>query len=88
MVAALLFSATAGILWWRGRAIDRFGPDYQALLDRAYRALFDQAPEFREALAATGAAPLVHSVGNPDPRETVLTEAELCDRLMALRAIA
>jgi predicted NAD-dependent protein-ADP-ribosyltransferase YbiA (DUF1768 family) len=76
----------SGLLWWRGVAFDRFGPAYQDLLDRAYAALIAQAPDFRAALAATGDAPLVHSVGKRDPAETVLTEAELCERLMRLRA--
>ncbi|MEI9902145.1 MAG: hypothetical protein WDN31_20955 [Hyphomicrobium sp.] len=44
----------SGTLWWRGAPIDRLSDDYQALLDRAYDALFDQSRRFREALAATG----------------------------------
>ena len=76
----------SGVLWWRGWKIDRFAGEYQLLLDRAYLALLAQSGAFRDALAATGTARLVHAVGKHDPRETVLTEAELCDRLMALRA--
>ena len=75
-----------GALWWGGREIDRFGVEYQALLDRAWRALAEKSWKFRAALAATEGARLVHTMGKSDPRETVLTEAELCDRLTALRA--
>jgi hypothetical protein len=45
--------STTGTLWWRGRRYDRLSQDYQALLDRAYDALFEQAQGFRDALAAT-----------------------------------
>lgn len=75
----------SGLLWWQGVAIDRLSGEYQALLDRAYEALFEQSPKLRRALAATGAAELVHRAGKSDPCETILTEAEFCARLMALR---
>jgi predicted NAD-dependent protein-ADP-ribosyltransferase YbiA (DUF1768 family) len=77
---------SSGTLWWRGKPIDRLSDDYQALLDRAYQALLDQAPKFRSALAATGDAPLTHSIGKSDPCDTILTEQELCSRLERLRA--
>jgi hypothetical protein len=35
--------ATSGTLWWQGRQIDRLSDEYQELLDRVYRALFDQS---------------------------------------------
>ncbi len=73
------------ILWWRGEEYDRHGPDYQALLDRAYEALFWASKSFREALWDTGSAFLVHPMGSTNPRETILTEAEFCTRLMKLR---
>lgn len=72
-------------LWWDGRPIDRHGPDYQALLDEAFDALAAQNADWREALLATGEAPLVHTIGSDDPRRTVLTEHELCSRLEAIR---
>jgi hypothetical protein len=73
-------------LWWRGAAMDRHGPAYQALLDRAFRAMFEQSRQFRTALAATGKAELSHAMGRTDPRESILTAAEFCGRLLALRA--
>ena len=75
-----------GLLWWQGEALDRFGPAYQALLDRAYGALAAQNVAYRAALRASGSRPLIHTVGKTDPRETVLTIGELCDRLTRLRA--
>ncbi len=72
-------------LWWRGVALDRHGEGYQRLLDRAFRAMFEQSAAFRVALAATGTAALAHSMGRTDPRETILTIDEFCSRLTALR---
>jgi hypothetical protein len=77
--------STAGTLWWRGRPYDRLSQDYQALLDRAYDALFEQAQAFRDALAAAGAARFVHTIGRSDPCVTILTVDELCSRLDRLR---
>ena len=75
-----------GILWWRGEPIERLSGAYQALLDRAYEALFAQSAAFREARAATGDAELVHTMGRIYPANTVLTADEFCSRLTALRA--
>jgi hypothetical protein len=72
-------------LWWKGVAYDREGDEYQRLIDRAYDALFANK-YFRAALLATGTEELTHSIGNPDPKQTVLTKKELCSRLMALRS--
>jgi predicted NAD-dependent protein-ADP-ribosyltransferase YbiA (DUF1768 family) len=74
-----------GTLWWRGQPIDRLSGEYQALLDRAYQELFDQSERFRTALAATGDAQLIHTIGKTDPCETILTADELCTRLERLR---
>lgn len=75
-------------LWWKGAAMDRRGPEYQALLDRAYQAMFDQNESFRKALLASGDSVLTHSMGSNKESETVLTEREFCSRLMRLRRIA
>lgn len=77
---------TDQLLYWRGLAIPRESAEYQALLDRAYAAVAAQAPKFCAALLATGDRPLTHRMGKSDPRATVLTEAEMCERLMRLRA--
>jgi predicted NAD-dependent protein-ADP-ribosyltransferase YbiA (DUF1768 family) len=75
-----------GRLWWRGEPVERLSGAYQALLDRAYEALFAQSEAFRQALAATGEAELVHTMGRIHPVNTVLTADEFCSRLMRLRA--
>jgi predicted NAD-dependent protein-ADP-ribosyltransferase YbiA (DUF1768 family) len=74
----------ARTLWWNGQAYDRFSDEYQALLDRAYDALSQNA-DFVRALLATGDEILTHSIGESDPAKTVLTEEEFCSRLMKLR---
>ena len=72
-------------LWWQGEPMKRDGDDYQAFLDRAYHAMCDQSESFRNALLATGDAVITHSIGKHKEAETVLTERELCARLMQLR---
>lgn len=75
-------------LWWQGVEMARDGKEYQALLDRAYQAMFDQSESFRKAVMATGNAVITHSIGKNKESETVLTERELCSRLMKLRNAA
>jgi hypothetical protein len=72
-------------LWWQGLEFNRHGRLYQELLDRAFNALA-RNQEFRKALSATGNEALTHSIGNSDPHQTILTEAEFCSRLMKIRA--
>lgn len=71
-------------LWWNGVAFNRHSPQYQALLDEAFEALFEN-DGFRRALAATQKAVLTHKIGKSDPSITVLTEREFCSRLSKLR---
>lgn len=73
-------------LWWQGQPIPRHGPEYKEILTEAYGCLFADSPEFRCALKETGTADLVHSIGVSDPTQTVLTEAEFCQTLLALRS--
>lgn len=75
-----------GKLYWRGKEIDRFGPEYQELLDKAYEAMFNQSDSFRRALAASGNSTLTHSMGKNDEKRTILTVREFCRRLESLRS--
>ena len=75
---------TTRTLYWRGKEIDRDGPEYQELLDRAYFALA-QNKGFRAALVSTGTATLTHKMGKKKKNETILTEQEFCSRLMRVR---
>lgn len=59
---------------------------YQYLLSSVYLNLFWNSRDFREALRASGQAQLVHSIGNTDPSDTVLTVGEFCSRLTQLRS--
>lgn len=72
-------------VFWQGVKYDRQSGDYQKLIRRAHRAMFEQCPKFREALAATANKRLYHSIGKADTRETILTENELCTILTELR---
>ena len=72
-------------LYWQGKIYQRKSQEYQDLLDRAYRAMFEQSESFRRALRASGTAVLTHSMGKSNERETILTEREFCRRLMVLR---
>jgi predicted NAD-dependent protein-ADP-ribosyltransferase YbiA (DUF1768 family) len=73
-------------LFWQEQPIDRHGPEYQALLDEAFEAMFTQNLSARRALLATANAVLTHSMGKIKPSETVLTRSEFCSRLMRIRA--
>lgn len=73
-------------LYWDGRRILwRDGDKFQALIRRAYGSMFHQCSEFRDALAATGNKRIFHSIGNPNPMDTILTEKEFCEILTNLR---
>lgn len=76
-----------GLLHWGGKSYDRFGPEYQALLDHAYSQLYAQSESFRSALRAARGAVLTHSIGKGKERETVLTRSEFCGRLSRLQAV-
>lgn len=78
---------TDQVLHWRGRQYDRHDDEYQHLLDRAFIARSNSNEEFRSALRMTGASTLTHQVGSVDPRWTVITRAEFCYRLMAVRRL-
>ena len=72
-------------LYWKGVEYPRKSDEYQQLLDRAYRAMFEQNEGFRKALLATQKAVITHSIGRTKQADTVLTQSEFCGRLMRLR---
>lgn len=72
-------------LFWDGKTYNRHGYRFQFLLRRAYREMLKQCPKFKEALQATGTKRLYHTIGNPNPHDTIITEKELCDILTELR---
>lgn len=72
-------------LYWRGKVIDRHSEEYQKLLDRAFKSMYDQSESFRKALKASEGATLLHSMGKSDPKKTILTNTEFLSRLRSLR---
>lgn len=72
-------------VFWNGERIDRHSDDFQKLMRRVYHAMFEQCPKFREALSSTGTKQLFHTIGNPNPQKTILTEKEFCTILTELR---
>ncbi len=76
---------TDQVVWWRGQAIDRQGEEFQQLLRRAYKAMFEQNERFRVALMSTRGVTLTHSTGERNPYKTIITEQELCGILTELR---
>jgi trimethylamine:corrinoid methyltransferase-like protein len=72
-------------LYWQGKEYARNSEEYQTLLDRAYRAMFEQSESFRKALKASGSATLEHTIGRTKSSETILTQQEFCSRLTKLR---
>lgn len=74
-------------LWWQGEFYPRDDDDYQRLLDWAYLALASQSESFQRALLATEDKVLTHQIGRTHESETVLTQAEFCQRLTKLRAL-
>ena len=72
-------------VYWKGESIDRHSTQFLELVRRAFRAMFEQSPRFRDALLATGHKKLYHTMGKSDPSQTILTEREFCDLLTELR---
>jgi len=71
-------------LYWNNKKIDRHSKEYQDLIDAAFSSLFKNE-NFKKSLLKTKGFMLTHDIGRNDPRETVLTIDEFCDRLMCLR---
>ncbi len=71
-------------LYWKGEAIDRHSQKYQDLLNDAYTAMYKNT-KFQKALEASKGANLTHSIGKSDPKRTILTISEFCNRLTKLR---
>ena len=72
-------------VWWKGVKIDRQSKEYQELIRRAYKAMFEQNERFRTALMATRGLRLYHSQGEHCSYKTILTEKEFCSILTEIR---
>lgn len=76
---------TDQVVWWKGSAIDRQGDEFQALIRRAYKTMFEQNERFRTALMSTRGLKLYHSRGVKDSYRTILTGTEFCAVLTEMR---
>ena len=74
--------------FWQGKCYDRLSPEFRELIFRAYSAMYEQNEPFREALAASRGKRLCHSIGEPNPKKTILTEREFLCMLYRLRALS
>lgn len=73
-----------GWLYWQGKPINRYGQEYQQLLDQAYDALC-QNTEFADALRSSRGQILIHTIGRLRKQDTVLTSIEFCSILTRKR---
>lgn len=64
----------SGYVYWQGTPIKRDSADYADIVDELYVSAA-QNPLFRQALKNAD-RPLIHSIGNTDKTETVLTREE------------
>jgi len=75
-----------GLLYWKGKEIDRFGDEYQVLLDHSFVCL-SKNTKFSKALVFTNNSTLTHSIGKNDKKRTILTTQEFCKRLYEIRGV-
>jgi hypothetical protein len=64
----------SGNIYWQGTPVKRDSEEYTRLVDELYISAA-QNPLFRQALKNVN-RPLIHSIGNPNKNETVLTRFE------------
>ena len=74
-------------LFWNGASYSRDSEEYQKLITRLYTEVYLQDEGFRRDIKKSSKYKLSHSIGNPDMRDTVLTESEFIDRLMLLQGV-
>ncbi len=68
-----------------GDTFHRSSRGYLIFITRAFDTEYEQDPSLRDDLLALGDAQIWHSIGNPDMRDTTLTEVELMFQLERLR---
>lgn len=73
-------------VYWKGEKISLFSDELQELIDRAYIAMFNECPSFRQALLDAKKEKLIHSLGAQYINQTILTEYHFIRRLEILRS--
>ena len=79
---------TTQTLFWNGCSYRREGKEYQELITRLYAEVYRQDEQFRKDIKKSAKYKLVHSIGNPDPHDTVLTENEFIAQLVTLQKLS
>jgi hypothetical protein len=72
-------------LYWNSKAYKRESAEYRELITSLYRAVYEQDEQFKKDIRKTKGRKLIHSIGNPDPTDTVLTEKEFLSQLINLQ---
>lgn len=75
----------AQTLHFLGDTFQRCSRGYVVFITRAYDALYEQDLTLKDDLLALRDAQIWHSIGNPDMRDTTLTEVEMMFQLERLR---
>lgn len=73
-----------GTVYFLGKPYNRFGSDYENLVDEMYVSLL-QNPLFVNALKAVGNKYVLHAMGEPDKNETVFSRLEFEKQLNTLK---
>ena len=74
-------------VWWNDTFYARADENYQRLLNRMFIAVASQNEAFRQDLLSSGDLILTNNSGRNSISDTVLTQSELCSRLMKLRTL-
>ena len=72
-----------GIIYWQGKAIDRFSKEYEELVDELYISAI-QNPLYRNVLKKCDKE-IIHTLGKNDKKETVFTRFEFEKQLNCLK---
>ena len=72
-----------GIIYWQGKAIDRYSQEYDDLVDELYISAI-QNPLYRNILKITD-RPILHTIGEKEKNETVFTRYEFEKELNCLK---
>lgn len=72
-------------VFWNGQRLHLLSDELQLLIDRAYQAMYEQNPEFQQALLDTGGEELAHTIGKTRADKTILTEYQFVQHLYRLR---
>ncbi|NLT19211.1 MAG: hypothetical protein GXY10_07405, partial [Clostridiales bacterium] len=80
-----LFWKISGRVHWNSKSYIRDSQEFGALIKKAYTQMYNENPDFREALTSTRGKTLTHDIGKKRKRETILTIEEYIDCLMNLR---